>query len=89
MFIWDLYIDIMWIYIYNIFCVFDGWIFCVKIDDGWVKFIYLLVLLIILLLKFKVLKIDIFVCLFFYDKEFSILWDFFFILCFMILIKFL
>lgn len=51
-------------YIYNTSCVSDGGTLCVKIDDGRVKLIYLLVLLTIPLLKFKALKIDISVCLF-------------------------
>lgn len=77
------------IYIYNTSCVSDGWTLCVKIDDGRVKLIYLLVLLTIPLLKFKALKIDISVCLFSHDKEPSILRDSLFIPRFTTLIKFL
>lgn len=73
------------IYIYNTSCVSDG----LKIDDGRVKLIYLLVLLTIPLLKFKALKIDISVCLFSHDKEPSILRDSLFIPSFTTLIKFL
>lgn len=62
---------------------------CVKIDDGRVKLIYLLVLLTIPLLKFKALKIDISVCLSSHDKEPSILRDSLFIPRFTTLIKFL
>lgn len=73
----------------NISCVSDGGTLCVKIDNGRVKLIYLLVLLTIPLLKFKALKIDISVCLFSHDKEPSILRDSLFIPRFTTLIKFL